>query len=61
MSYFSMLETIATKEIFPGYTGRFVHTANQTFAFWDVAQEAQYPSTSTRMSKPLQCVKNNFN
>ena len=30
------LETVEKKELLPGYKVRFVHSANVTFAFWDV-------------------------
>lgn len=41
--YFHNINSLDTKEIFPGYTGHFVHTNNQTFAFWDVVAGSSVP------------------
>jgi quercetin dioxygenase-like cupin family protein len=37
------LKDITPKEVFPGYTARFIHTENMTFAYWDVKQHATVP------------------
>jgi len=41
--YYQNIEALDTKEIFPGFTGHFVHTAHQTFAFWDVVAGSSVP------------------
>ena len=41
--YFQNIQALDTKEIFPGYTGHFVHTKNQTFVFWDVIAGSSVP------------------
>ena len=32
--------------MFPGYTGRFIHTENMTFAFWEVKAGSRVPEHS---------------
>lgn len=34
--YLKELKDIPAREIVPGYTARFIHTGNMTFAYWDV-------------------------
>ena len=36
-------ENIPEKEIIPGYFGKFVHTANNTFALWRIEKGAEMP------------------
>ena len=43
---FTKLDTITPKEILPGYTVRFVHTENMTFAYWDVKAGSPLPEHS---------------
>lgn len=43
MNYLNDLKNIPSKEMFPGYTGRFIHTNNMTFAFWDVKAGSRVP------------------
>ena len=33
---FLTIETLAEKEIVPGFNGRFLHTANLTLAYWNI-------------------------
>lgn len=40
------LKDLPTKEIFPGLTGRFVHTEKMTFAYWDVKAGSTVPEHS---------------
>ena len=42
--YFHNINELGTKEIFPGYTGHFIHTTNQTFVFWDVVKGSSVPT-----------------
>ncbi|MEI8060208.1 MAG: cupin domain-containing protein [Ferruginibacter sp.] len=46
MNYLQDLNTIPNKEMFPGYTGRFIHTENMTFAFWEVKAGSRVPEHS---------------
>ncbi|MCA4898359.1 MAG: cupin domain-containing protein [Bacteroidota bacterium] len=41
-----LLKKIATKEVFPGFVGRFIHTQTMTFAFWDIKQGSMVPEHS---------------
>ncbi|GAB4246761.1 MAG: cupin domain-containing protein [Ekhidna sp.] len=43
---FVQLSAIKPKEIIPGYTVRFVHTGNMTFAYWDVKAGSPLPEHS---------------
>lgn len=40
------LKDLPSKEMFPGYTGRFIHTATMTFAYWDVKAGSTVPEHS---------------
>ena len=41
--YLKELKDIPGKEMFPGYTGRFIHTDTMTFAFWEVKAGSTVP------------------
>jgi quercetin dioxygenase-like cupin family protein len=41
--YSKELKDIPAKEMFTGYTGRFIHTNNMTFAFWEVKAGSEVP------------------
>lgn len=43
MNFLNDLDNIPSKEMFPGYTGRFIHTNNMTFAFWGVKAGSRVP------------------
>ena len=34
---------ITSKEILPGFVGRFIHSENMTFAYWDISESAALP------------------
>jgi len=41
-----MLHTISeikSREVFPGFKGKFIHTKNMTFAFWEIQKGAALP------------------
>jgi quercetin dioxygenase-like cupin family protein len=38
------LEDMPTREVFPGFHGRFVHSDNMTFAWWTIDEGAEVPS-----------------
>lgn len=40
------LESIAEKELVPGFRVRFVHSQNMTFAYWNITAGAALPSHS---------------
>ncbi|HRI22161.1 MAG TPA: cupin domain-containing protein [Panacibacter sp.] len=45
-TYFKALSEAKAVEIFPGFTGRFVHTATMTLVFWDVKAGSTVPEHS---------------
>lgn len=40
------LKDVPTKEMFAGYTGKFIHTNNMTFAYWYVKAGSTVPEHS---------------
>ncbi|MFN8252075.1 MAG: cupin domain-containing protein [Ferruginibacter sp.] len=42
----AVLRDLPVKEMFPGYTGRFIHTDTMTFAYWDVKAGSIVPEHS---------------
>jgi quercetin dioxygenase-like cupin family protein len=44
--YLHNITDINSKEMFPGYTGRFIHTSSMTFAYWDVKAGSAIPEHS---------------
>lgn len=40
------LKDVPSKEMFPGFTGRFIHTETMTFAYWDVKAGSVVPEHS---------------
>ena len=37
------LQDIEPREIFPGFFGRFIHSENMTFAYWEVRKDSLVP------------------
>ncbi len=40
------INELPVKEMFPGYTGRFIHTETMTFAYWEVKAGSVVPEHS---------------
>jgi quercetin dioxygenase-like cupin family protein len=40
------LTEVPSREVFPGFHGRFVHSANMTFAYWDIEEGSKVPEHS---------------
>lgn len=40
------LKKLAPREVFPGFIGRFIHTDNMTFAYWEVKKGSALPEHS---------------
>jgi quercetin dioxygenase-like cupin family protein len=40
------LKKLLPREVFPGFTGKFVHTDNMTFAFWEIKKGSALPEHS---------------
>ena len=45
-TYFETISEIKPVEIFPGFTGRFIHTETMTLVFWDVKAGSTVPEHS---------------
>lgn len=45
-NYFKALSEAKPVEIFPGFTGRFIHTATMTLVFWDIKAGSIVPEHS---------------
>jgi quercetin dioxygenase-like cupin family protein len=41
--HFHQLEAAPTREVFPGFTARMMHSAHMTFAFWHIAAGSLLP------------------
>lgn len=37
------LQRIKPREVFPGFFGRFIHSENMTFAYWEVRKDSLVP------------------
>jgi len=44
--YRKKLENIEEKELFPGFTGKFIHTDTMTIAFWNIKKDSVLPEHS---------------
>ena len=40
------LNHILPKEVFPGFVGKFIHTENMTFAYWEIKKGSALPEHS---------------
>jgi quercetin dioxygenase-like cupin family protein len=40
------IQNLPSKEMFPGFIGRFIHTETMTFAYWDVKAGSTVPEHS---------------
>lgn len=43
---FTDLNTLAEKEMVPGFWGRFVHSPNMTMAYWNIVADSPLPEHS---------------
>ena len=43
MNEIHSLQEIETRELIPGFSGRFIHTDSMTLVYWDIAAGAQLP------------------
>lgn len=39
----SILSELPTKNVFPGYNGKFIHSKNNTFAYWEIEENSPLP------------------
>jgi len=57
---FIELEKQPTKEIFPGYTARAIHTGTMSFMYWTVKAGAKVPEHSHMHEQVAQVMKGSF-
>ena len=57
---FIELEKLPTKEIFPGFTGRSIHTGTMSFMYWNVEAGATVPAHSHLHEQVAQVLKGSF-
>lgn len=51
---------LPVKETMPGYKGRFIHTGNLTFAYWDVAAGSEAPEHSHPQEQVAKVLEGRF-
>lgn len=57
---FIEIETLATKEIFPGFSGRAIHTGTMSFIYWDVEAAAKVPEHAHLHEQVANVLKGSF-
>ena len=57
---FIEVEKLPTKEIFPGFTGRCIHTGTMSFMYWTVQAGATVPTHSHLHEQVAQVLKGSF-
>ena len=57
---FVRLETLEEKEPMPGFTGRFIHSANMTVAHWTVDAGAPLPEHSHPHEQVVNVIEGEF-
>ena len=58
--YFHHLNSIPSKEMFPGYNGKFVHTGTSTIAFWDITANSPIPEHSHFHEQIMHVIEGEF-
>ncbi|MDX1408304.1 MAG: cupin domain-containing protein [Saprospiraceae bacterium] len=54
------LAKLTKHEIFPGFLGRFVHSASMTFAYWDIEADAEVPLHQHHNEQVVNMLKGEF-
>jgi len=54
------LTTIASKELFPGYHGKLIHTQHMSIAFWEVEKGAAVPHHSHMNEQVMEVLEGEF-
>jgi len=54
------LTEVPTKEIFPGYQGKLIHTEQMSIAFWDVEKGATVPEHSHMNEQVMEVLEGEF-
>jgi len=54
------LEQIEPREIMPGFSGKLVHSANMTFAHWEIKKGAPLPEHSHHHEQVVNMIEGEF-
>ena len=54
------LKKIEPREIMPGFSGRFVHTDNMTFAYWEIEKGSSLPEHSHMHEQVVNMLEGEF-
>ena len=54
------LQNISPREIMPGFSGRLIHSANMTFAHWEIKAGAPLPSHSHPHEQVVNMIEGEF-
>ena len=56
----TVLKTLEAHPIFPGFSGRFVHSDTMTFAYWTIAKNAEVPAHSHHNEQVVNMLEGEF-
>ncbi len=54
------LETTAERELFPGFSGKFIHTDNMTLIYWTIEADAPLPAHSHPHEQVINMLEGHF-
>ncbi|MCX8491166.1 MAG: cupin domain-containing protein [Cyclobacteriaceae bacterium] len=54
------IKTLEPREVMPGFWGRFVHTDNMTFAYWEIKQGSSLPEHSHMHEQVVNMLEGEF-
>lgn len=54
------LRNIQTRELFPGYEGRFLHSQNMTFVYWEIKAGSEVPGHSHPHEQVVNVIEGDF-
>lgn len=54
------LTNIPARELFPGFSGKFVHTDNMTFAYWEIKKGSNLPEHSHMHEQVVNMLEGEF-
>ena len=60
MATLEALKSITPREVFPGFHGRFVHSANMTFVYWDIENGSLVPEHSHMHEQVVNMLEGNL-
>ena len=54
------VKTLEPRQVMPGFFGRFVHTDNMTFAYWEIKQGSSLPEHSHMHEQVVNMLEGEF-